>query len=266
MFNCYNRKINYLRISVTDRCNLRCRYCMPEEGVSQVSHNEILTFDEIVEFTKYAVSRGIEKIKITGGEPLVRKGITRLIGMLSQIDGIRDIGLTTNGVLLPHYAKELKDNGLMRVNISLDTVDPEKYRYITRLGELSEVMRGIDAALAAGLTPVKINCVIHQSPNEPDAQSVKQFADKIGVEVRFIPMMDLKGGIFGIVHGGDGGNCSICNRLRLTSTGDCKPCLFNNLSYNIRKLGIEEAFNKAILNKPQSGHFNNTNQFFNIGG
>ncbi len=266
MFDCFKREINYLRMSVTDRCNLRCQYCMPEEGIQQIDHHNILSFDEIVAFTRYAVSQGIKKIKLTGGEPLVRKGIIDLVSMIAEIPGIADFGMTTNGILLEKYAQELKAAGLHRVNVSLDSMKPARFKEITRIGNIEDVLKGIQKAIEVGLTPLKINCVICKDENEPDALSVAEYAKKMGIQIRYIPLMDLEKGEFGIVHGGDGGNCVICNRLRLTPTGDIKPCLFSNLAYNIRTLGIEKAFTEAILKKPKSGIINNQNHFYNIGG
>lgn len=266
MYDRYKRKINYLRVSVTDRCNLRCRYCMPAGGIKLMRHKDILSFDEILEVVKTAVKAGVDKVRITGGEPLVRKGITELVRMLSGIDGIRDLAMTTNGLLLPRFAKELKTAGLMRVNISLDTLDTEKYRQITRVGNLDEALKGIDAALEAGLTPVKLNCVISESPMEPDAREVKKYAERKGVEVRFIPMMDLHQGIFGEVIGGEGGHCATCNRLRLTPDGMVKPCLFSDLAWSVRELGAEKALRLAVENKPSCGTSSQKNDFYNIGG
>lgn len=266
MYDLYRRKINYLRISVTDRCNLRCRYCMPEEGVKLISHSEILSFEEITEFVRVAASRGIDKVRLTGGEPLVRKGITNLVGMIASIEGISDLAMTTNGVLLEKYAEDLAAAGLQRVNISLDTLDPEKHKYITRGGNLKDVLEGIDAAIAARLTPVKLNCVVKVSLEEPDAVAVARFAHEKGLEVRFIKQMNLAGGEFSIVEGGDGGNCAICNRLRLTANGKVKPCLFNDLEYDLRELGAARAIELAVKNKPACGSANITGSFYNIGG
>lgn len=266
MYDNYKRKINYLRISVTDRCNLRCVYCMPAEGIKMLPHNDILSFDEIIELTKVAVSLGVDKVRITGGEPLVRKGIVDLIKMLSDIQGINDLGMTTNGILLPKFAQALADAGLHRVNISLDTLDPEKYKKITRLGKLEDALNGIEAAKQAGLTPVKLNCVVHKTSDEPDAKQVKAFAEEQGVQVRFIPQMNLETGEFGIVEGGDGGNCKKCNRLRLTANGKIMPCLFSDLGYDVRELGAKEAILQAVGNKPRSGSVNHINHFNNIGG
>lgn len=266
MLDCFNRKINYLRISVTDRCNFRCVYCMPEEGVKMLSHRDILSFDEILEIVKFGASKGITKVRITGGEPLVRKGIVALIKMISKIEGINDLSMTTNAVLLPKFAHELAKAGLQRVNISLDTLDPEKFNKITRIGKLEDVLAGIDAAKKAGLRPIKLNCVIKKSSQEPDALQVAKFAEENDLQVRFIHEMDLETGDFSVVEGGEGGNCSTCNRLRLTANGMLKPCLFSNADYSIRELGIEKAYQLAITNKPKSGHINNTGNFYNIGG
>ncbi len=266
MLDNYNRIINYLRISVTDRCNLRCTYCMPEEGVKLLSHNDLLSYDEIFEIVKYGVTQGIEKVRITGGEPLVRKGIVSLIEKLAKIEGIKDLAMTTNGILLPFYAKQLKCAGLHRVNISLDTIDKFRFRQISRIGEIDDVFKGIDAALDSGLTPVKINCVVKKSKEEADAQQVLAFCKSKNIEVRFIKEMDLEKGIFGQVIGGDGGNCGICNRLRITSTGKIKPCLFSDIEYDIRKTGIEKAFELALNSKPKNGVVNKQDKFSNIGG
>ena len=241
MYDRFNRKINYLRISVTDRCNLRCVYCMPEEGVQLLQHKDILSFDEITELTQVAVRKGIDKVRITGGEPLVRKGIVDLIKMISEIDGIKDIGMTTNGILLDKYADDLAKAGLHRVNISLDTMDPERYRKI-------------------------INCVIKESSQEPDAVAVAEFCNKNDLQVRFIKEMDLETGSFSIVQGGSGGDCAHCNRIRLTANGMIKPCLFSDLAYSVRELGAEKAIEMAVENKPASGHENHTGKFYNIGG
>ncbi|MDX9904929.1 MAG: radical SAM protein [Bacteroidales bacterium] len=266
MLDRFDRTINYLRISVTDRCNLRCRYCMPAEGVKLIRHEDILTYDEITEFTRVAVAAGINKVRVTGGEPLVRKGVTNLIAMLSAIEGITDLSMSTNGIFLADYADGLAEAGLMRVNISLDTLDAEKYRYVTRGGDINAVFRGIEAAQRAGLRPVKINCVIKTTPEEEDARAVANFCVEKGLEVRFIRQMDLAHGTFSVVHGGTGGHCARCNRLRLTPEGLVKPCLFSDLGYSIRELGAEEAIRLALINKPEKGTVNHLNGFYNIGG
>lgn len=266
MLDQYNRNINYLRISVTDRCNLRCRYCMPEEGVKMLDHKEILSFEEIVEIVKVAVKLGVDKIRITGGEPLVRKGIVNLVKMISVISGINDLSMTSNGILLTDFAPALKDAGLQRINISLDSVNPDRYAFLTRGGDLVKALKGIDAARDAGLSPIKINCVVQQSSDESDAVSVAEYCNQNGLDVRFIQQMALYTGKFAVVEGGSGGDCAHCNRLRLTANGLIKPCLFNNIAYDVRVLGVEVALREAVLNKPECGTINTLGSFYNIGG
>lgn len=266
MYDKFNRKINYLRISITDRCNLRCTYCMPEEGIQLINHDDIISFEEIVDVVKISVGLGIDKIRLTGGEPLARKGIVNLVKMIAEIKGIKDFGLTTNGITLKKHALALKEAGLHRVNVSLDTLNPEKYHQITRLGHIKDVLEGIFEAKKVGLTPIKINCVIKKSSQEPDALEVAEFCKKNNFQVRYIHQMELSMGHFSVVEGGEGGDCKICNRLRLTANGNIKPCLFNNLEYNIREYGIERAIAKALKHKPKCGSINTSGTFYNIGG
>jgi cyclic pyranopterin phosphate synthase len=239
---------------------------MPEEGINLLRHEDILTFDEITDFIKTAVANGITKVRITGGEPLVRKGIVTLVNMISGIGGIKDLSMTTNGTLLEHFANDLKSASLQRINISLDTVDPEKYSYITRTGNLNDVFKGIEAAKKANLLPVKINCVIKESKEEADARAVASFCKSNGLQLRYIRQMDLAKGSFSTVEGGSGGNCTVCNRLRLTSDGKLKPCLFNDVGFDIRKLGNETAVKMAVNEKPEKGLNNLKDSFYNIGG
>jgi len=262
----FKRNINYLRISVTDRCNLRCIYCMPVSGFQHLPHSNILTYEEITDFTAVAVKMGITKVRITGGEPLVRKGIVLLVKSISSINGIKDFSMSTNAQILEQFAGQLAEAGLQRINISLDTCDPDRYKEITRGGDIKNVIKGIVAAQKAGLKPIKINCVINKSADEPDALGVKQFAENMGLEARFIHLMDLHKGTFSVVEGGSGGDCAICNRLRLTADGYLMPCLFSNIKYNIKELGYEQAILKSIENKPCSGHENHNGEFYNIGG
>ncbi len=266
MFDSYNRRINYLRISVTDRCNLRCTYCMPAEGIPLMQHSDILSFEEIMEVVDAALALGVDKIRITGGEPLVRKGIVTLVKMIASKPAIKDLGMTSNGQLLEQFALPLKEAGLHRINVSLDTLNPEKYKLITRGGDINNVFKGIEAAKEAGLSPVKINCVIAKSPDEPDAIEVAEYAKRNGLQVRFIRQMDLEKGEFYIVDGGSGGDCSTCNRLRLTANGMIKPCLFNDMEYNIREHGAAASLKLALGNKPSCGTVNKHGEFYNIGG
>jgi len=265
MFDRYNRRIHYLRVSVTDRCNLRCVYCMPESGVTLLRHEDVLSFEEIAEVVRTAVGMGIDKVRLTGGEPLVRRGVIHLVEMLARIDGITDYAMTTNAVLLDDCASRLKQAGLHRVNISLDTLDPERFRKNTRGGDVSRVLAGIDAAIAADLTPVKLNCVVERSSREPDARDVARFAEQKGIQARFIRRMDIANGRFWPIEGGDGGDCARCNRLRLSCDGMIRPCLFSDLAFSVRELGAAEAIRRAVGAKPETGH-KSTNQFYSIGG
>jgi cyclic pyranopterin phosphate synthase len=239
---------------------------MPAEGIRLMDHSEILSFEEIFEVIREGIRLGITKIRITGGEPLVRKGVINLVKMVAQLKEITDFGMTTNGILLEQFAENLAKAGLHRVNISLDTIIPQKYRQITRGGEIEKVISGIQAAQKAGISPIKINCVVKKSSLEPDAVRVRDFCLTNGLEARFIHQMDLDTGCFTLVEGGEGGNCNHCNRLRLTANGMIKPCLFSNLEYSIRELGIREAMLRAIRTKPEKGMANNRDLFHNIGG
>lgn len=184
------RPINYLRISVTDRCNLRCIYCMPAAGVCLASHKDILSYEEIYTITKAATELGISKVRITGGEPLVRSGLPELIRMLAQINGIDDISLTTNGILLRHYAAGLKSAGLHRVNVSLDTLNPDKFKSITRGGNnLADVLAGIEVAKSIGLNPVKLNMVVMSGINDDELLDFAAKTINDGWHVRFIELM-----------------------------------------------------------------------------
>ena len=239
---------------------------MPEEGVKMLDHKEILSFEEIVSIVKAAAGMGVNKIRITGGEPLVRKGIVELVRMISIIPGIEDLSMTSNGILLTDFASALKEAGLQRINISLDTIDQDQYAFLTRGGDVNRALNGIVAARDAGLSPIKINCVVKESSDEPDAMAVAEYCKQNGLDVRFIQQMALKAGKFAVVDGGTGGDCSNCTRLRLTANGMIKPCLFNNIGYDVRALGVEEALRQAVLNKPESGTINTSGSFYNIGG
>ena len=189
----FGRSINYLRISVTDRCNLRCIYCMPPEGVPQMSHSEILSYEEIRTVVQAAAELGINKIRLTGGEPLVRAELPKLIKMLSRIEGIQELSMTTNGTLLKNNTLALREAGLSRVNVSLDTLKPDRFRYITRLGRLKDVLEGISAAKEAGFDPVKINTVVMRGINDDEILDFARMTYEEGCHVRFIETMPFKG-------------------------------------------------------------------------
>ena len=265
MVDRFGRKINYLRISVTDRCNQRCYYCMPKSGITLINHEDILSYEEIFKITEEFVKMGINKVRLTGGEPLVRRGIISLVKMLSKIEEIKDLSMTTNGVLLSEYAEDLKKNGIDRLNVSLDSINPKTYQKITNTDRLHDVLMGLKIAKEIGFNPIKINCVVKKSSNEKDALEVSKFADKNGFDIRFIRMMDIEKGEFWPVKGGNGGICKNCNRLRLTSDGRLFPCLFSNISFSVKELGVSNAVNLAVNHKPESGKAA-SNKFYALGG
>ncbi|PRX30457.1 cyclic pyranopterin monophosphate synthase subunit MoaA [Orenia metallireducens] len=191
MRDSYNRVIDYLRISVTDLCNLRCRYCMPSGGVKRMGRSKVLTSEEIVRLAREFVALGIKKVRITGGEPLLRPGIVDLIKSIAKIDGLEDLALTTNGLLLKEYGAKLKEAGLRRVNVSIDTLDPVKYRYITRGGDLNLVLAGLEEADRVGLTPVKLNVVLMKDFNEDEIQYFVNLTKEKEIDVRFIELMPI---------------------------------------------------------------------------
>lgn len=268
----YRREISYLRVSITDLCNLRCRYCMPE-GVCQKRHEDILSFEEITEIVTAAAELGVTKVRVTGGEPLVRRGCVTLCRMLSAVPGIREVAVTTNGILLKKYAQGLKEAGVRRVNVSLDTLRPERYRAITGGGHLEEALAGLREAFQVGLTPVKVNTVLIGGFNQDEIQDFVELTREAPLEVRFIELMPMggafgknaylpgdtvlkrvpelrplpeKGGVarlyqlpgargrVGLISPLSQHFCGECNRLRLTSEGVLKPCLHSHQEIQVR--------------------------------
>ncbi len=273
----YGRTIDYLRISVTDRCNLRCRYCMPIHGIVNRACQELLSFEEILNIAKAASEAGIKNIRLTGGEPLIRKGLTGLVASLAKIEGIEDISMTTNGILLKDHAAALKSAGLKRLNISLDSLRPERYRWITRKGNLRDVLKGIDKAFDAGFSLIKINVLLldeitlseipdflrlglenrihvrflefmpigpfYKTRNFISAKEVLKIADRFGdVEETAgygngparVYRLARALGTFGIISPISDKFCAGCNRLRLTSDGFLKSCLYSEIKVPLR--------------------------------
>jgi cyclic pyranopterin phosphate synthase len=269
----HGRTINYLRLSVTDRCNMRCFYCMPKEGIVNKGHHAILSYEELQLIAETAVGLGIEKIRITGGEPLVRAGIIGFLGKLSAIPGLRHLALTTNGLLLEKLSADLYGAGVQRLNVSLDSLIPQTFSEITRGGDLKTVLAGLDAAERAGFPPPKINCVIMRGVNDSEILDFVAMTRSRGNSIRFIEYMPAvkeegwqrycisgeeilqrisehhtletidKGpfsgpsrdfripgaqGSIGIITAVSGHFCSECNRIRVTSTGQAKGCLFSD--------------------------------------
>ena len=192
MIDKLGRDITYLRISLTDKCNLRCRYCMPEEGVCKRSHHEMMNEDEVVTAVEVAAELGIHKIRLTGGEPLVKRNIVSICRRVAAVEGIREVCLTTNGILLPELGKQLRQAGVNRINLSLDTLNPEKYAYITRRGKLEQFRAGLKAALEAGFDKVKINAVLIGGFNDDEIEALADLTMRYPVDMRFIELMPIQ--------------------------------------------------------------------------
>lgn len=191
MKDSFGREITYMRLSVTELCNLRCRYCMPEDGICQKQHIEMLTEDEMIMAVEAAASLGVKKLRLTGGEPLVKKNILSICRRAAAVEGIKEVCLTTNGTMLPQLAQDLKDAGVKRLNISLDTLNPEKYAYITRKGTLDQALLGIETALKVGFDRIKINVVLIGGFNDDEIPALADLTRKYPVDVRFIEMMPM---------------------------------------------------------------------------
>lgn len=264
MRDLFNREINYLRISVTDKCNLRCVYCMPEEGVNFIPHKDLLSFEEITKVVEEAAKLGINKIRLTGGEPLVKNGIVGLVKMISKVDGIRIIGMTTNGILLPKFAKELKNVGLTSLNISCDTLDAEKYLATTRIGNLSDVLAGIDAAINEGF-PIKINMVVQDKTHSNKIDEMQNFCNTKGLKLQLINHYSLENKKQDYQFDRPP-KCALCNRIRLLADGTLKPCLHSEDEIKVDFENLEKSLRITILNKPRSGDVCTNRKMWEIGG
>ncbi|MCM2357605.1 MAG: GTP 3',8-cyclase MoaA [Geobacteraceae bacterium] len=297
----YGRTINYLRLSVTDRCNMRCLYCMPADGIPLLSHGDILSYEELLLIATTAVAAGIEKIRVTGGEPLVRRGIVPFLARLAAIPGLRQLVLTTNGLFLEEMAESLREAGVQRLNISLDSLKPETFAAVTRGGDLHRVLAGIAAAERAGF-PVKINMVVMRGVNDRElldfaaltldrpltvrfieympairadnweARIVpgEEILDRIGARFSFSPLerdtaagparifrIDGAAGSIGVITPVSGHFCGECNRIRVTSAGRARSCLFADTGLDLKPLlargdqeGLAAALRTVVARKP----------------
>lgn len=291
--NC-QREITYLRLSVTDLCNLRCRYCMPAEGVAKKQHSEICSVEELVEMAAAAADCGVTKVRLTGGEPLVRRGIVDICRGVAALPGVREVDMTTNGILLPELARPLQEAGLHRLNVSLDTLRPDRYAHMTRLGRLEDALAGLQAAVDAGFTGTKLNVVLMAGCNDDEIEDFVALTVEYPLEVRFIELMPMGQADAGVYLPGDtvlercrslvpaepsgvarrwrlpGGKglvgliepmshrfCSSCDRIRITADGRLKPCLHSSQEIILRGLHGEElrqAVREGIAAKPERHH------------
>ena len=268
MFDSYSRRIEYLRVAVTDRCNLRCTYCMPSEGVAFKNHDQILRYEQIEAIVRAATELGVRKVRLTGGEPLVRKGIEDLVAMLSPLPGLEELCLTTNGTRLAALAPKLKAAGLGRVNISIDSLDPGKYAAITRGGDLAQALAGVDAALAHGLTPVKINRVVFADTEQREIDAMRTFCEAKGVTLQLINHFTLdqrEHSPYGAPEDRPP-KCAACNRLRLTADGYLKPCLFSEAEIRVDFSDIRGSLLAAVGDKPLAGTHCHNRPMHAIGG
>ena len=292
------RDITYLRLSVTDLCSLRCRYCMPEEGVPKRDHGDICSVEELVEIARAAGGCGVRKVRLTGGEPLVRRGILDICRGISAIPQVEELCLTTNGLALPQLAEPLREAGVNRLNVSLDTLRSDRYAYMTRTGRLEDVLQGLKAAAKAGFTGTKLNVVLMKGFNDDEIPDFLDLSRRYPVEVRFIELMPigegrnaqflpaeavlesnpdlrpLEGsgvarryrfpggrGTVGLIEPISHRFCAGCDRIRVTADGKLKPCLHSSQEIPLRGLhgeALRQAIQAGIAAKPERHHMNET--------
>ncbi len=268
MLDKFNRSITYLRISLTNNCNLRCSYCMPDGFIPQNSESKLLSLENIIKIVEIGTEIGIKKIRLTGGEPLLRKGVVGLIKSIKGIPGIDEVTLTTNAVLLKKMAKPLMDAGLDRINISIDTLDPKKYKEITRGGNLLKVFEAIDAINEIGFKNTKLNTVVMPEFNGDEIESIKKFCDDKGLKLQRINHYSLSdiNSIDKSYNAERPLSCGVCNRIRLTADGKIKSCLFSDTEISLDLNNIKESLISAINTKPENGTKNSTRENWQIGG
>lgn len=264
----YGRSITYLRISVTDRCNFRCTYCMPPHGVPLKPHDQIMRYEDIHRLARAAAALGITKVRITGGEPLIRRNIEFLVKLIAETPDVNEVCMTTNGSLLTRgKALALKQAGLTRVNISLDSLDRASFSRITRTGKIDHVMSGIHAALDAGLTPVKINMVVFEDTTRQEIHDMRVFCEESGLSMQTIALFSLfdRKTSDSVVYDRPP-RCSACNRIRLTADGHLKPCLFSDEEFPVNLSDPAASIRAAILAKPENGVSCRSRHMSQIGG
>ncbi len=265
MFDLFGREITSLRISVTAECNLRCGYCVPIGGAPAHGRQAPLGSEQIALAARAAVALGVRKIRLTGGEPLLRKDIVDLVAALSRIDGLEHLAMTTNGTLLARHAHALREAGLQSVNVSLDTREPERYRELTRGGRIEDALAGIHAALAEPL-PVKINMVVLPETTQEDIEGMRRFCAGIGARVQLINLFDLSQEKCDSAGFDRPPLCAQCNRIRLTADGRLKPCLHSNAEVALDFSRLADCMRSAILTKPRHGGVCTNRSMVEIGG
>lgn len=267
MYDPFGRRIDYLRISITDKCNLRCTYCMPEEGVPLRSHHDLLSFEQIVQIVERAAANGITKVRLTGGEPLVRRGVVGLVEAIAKVPGVEMVAMTTNGVLLPRYAPDLKRAGLDRLNISIDTLDPRSYCRLTRGGRIEDAIAGALAAHRAGFSGIKINMVVdEQKDASGETARMQEFCDQNGFILQRIALYHLDATKRDPLSADRPLPCSECNRIRLLSDGVLKPCLHSDDEIPVDLNDIDASLHAAVAAKPREGSVCTTRSMMEIGG
>ena len=274
------RRIEYLRLSVTDRCNCRCTYCMPEDGVPMLRHDQILSFEEMERIVGACARLGVRKVRLTGGEPLARRGVVELVRMVASTPGVEEVAMTTNATLLAPVAADLRAAGLSRLNVSLDSLDPERYRQVSRRGRLEDALAGLAAACEAGFTRTKVNCVLMGGVNDSEVPRIAALAKDDPIDVRFIELMPMGpcagwprarflpaeavlerlpgmepvgrdgvaelwrmpgwAGRVGLIRPMSHKFCDGCSRIRVTSDGKLKPCLHSSAELDLRGLEGDE--------------------------
>jgi cyclic pyranopterin phosphate synthase len=252
MRDSFGRDIRYLRVSVTDRCNLRCVYCMPAEGVRLLRHEQVMSYEKIAQIVRVAATLGFDKVRLTGGEPLARKGLPELVSMLAGTPGLKTLAMTTNGTLLAPVAADLRSRGLDSVNVSLDTLDPRRYRELTRGGHIEDALAGITAAIEAGLK-VKLNVVVLEDSNADEMEDLRVYAASVGAAIQCIARYRLEdpkrdGGMYDRPP-----PCGRCDRLRLLADGTLRPCLHGALGVRVDFSDIRGSIEKAVAAKPARG-------------
>jgi cyclic pyranopterin phosphate synthase len=265
MRDSFDRLIRYLRVSVTDRCNLRCVYCAPPGEASGLRDDELLSLEAIVRIVRAAVGLGVDKVRLTGGEPLAREGIVDLVAELARIRGLDALCMTTNGTMLARAAADLKSAGLDSLNVSLDTLDASSYERITRGGSLHDALAGVEAALEAGL-PVKLNIVVPGEGDQMDAEAVERYAREAGASSQRIRRYDLRAAKTDDPRFDRPPPCARCDRIRLLADGRLKPCLHSDLAFDIDMERIEESILACVGRKPERGGVCTTLAVGQIGG